>query len=316
MTIPSGPYIPERHTPSDPVIRTSDMQAAPTKATPVDADGVSIIDSAASNAFKRVLWSQIKATLKTYFDTLYSAASWGSITGTLSSQTDLQTALNAKVTSGGALGTPSSGTVTNLTGTASININGTVGATTPTTGAFTTLTSSGSVNTSNIWGTGSAAGGIALRTSAAATSFVECVGSTLLVNNIGNYTAAINRSSANAFSTTSDGGYYWGPSTTSAHSIGAVASLTQSGGVVSVNTTTAANALGSLACANVTASGTIKAGTYTVATLPSASANTRARAFASDSSLAFNSTNLGSTVTAGGSNLVPVFSNGTNWVIG
>jgi len=42
--------------------------------------------------------------------------------------------------SGGALGTPSSGTVTNLTGTASININGTVGATTPTTGVFTTAT--------------------------------------------------------------------------------------------------------------------------------------------------------------------------------
>lgn len=42
--------------------------------------------------------------------------------------------------SGGALGTPSSGTVTNLTGTASININGTVGATTPTTATFTTAT--------------------------------------------------------------------------------------------------------------------------------------------------------------------------------
>lgn len=46
----------------------------------------------------------------------------------------------AFVVNGGALGTPSSGTVTNLTGTASININGTVGATTPTTGAFTTVT--------------------------------------------------------------------------------------------------------------------------------------------------------------------------------
>ena len=44
-----------------------------------------------------------------------------------------------------ALGTPSSGTVTNLTGTASININGTVGATTATTGAFTTLTTSSTV---------------------------------------------------------------------------------------------------------------------------------------------------------------------------
>ena len=47
--------------------------------------------------------------------------------------------------SGGALGTPSSGTVTNLTGTASININGTVGATTANTGAFTTLTTTGNL---------------------------------------------------------------------------------------------------------------------------------------------------------------------------
>jgi hypothetical protein len=44
-----------------------------------------------------------------------------------------------------ALGTPASGVVTNLTGTASININGTVGATTPTTGAFTDVTTSGTV---------------------------------------------------------------------------------------------------------------------------------------------------------------------------
>jgi hypothetical protein len=51
----------------------------------------------------------------------------------------------AFVTNGGALGTPSSGTVTNLTGTASININGTVGASTPNTGSFTTLTTSSTV---------------------------------------------------------------------------------------------------------------------------------------------------------------------------
>ena len=47
------------------------------------------------------------------------------------------------VVQGGALGTPSSGTVTNLTGTASININGTVGATTASSGAFTTLSATG-----------------------------------------------------------------------------------------------------------------------------------------------------------------------------
>jgi len=54
----------------------------------------------------------------------------------------------AFVTFNGALGTPSSGTVTNLTGTASININGTVGATTPGTGAFTTLSASSTLTAS------------------------------------------------------------------------------------------------------------------------------------------------------------------------
>ena len=49
-----------------------------------------------------------------------------------------------------ALGTPASGVVTNLTGTASININGTVGATTANTGAFTTLSASGNTILSNV----------------------------------------------------------------------------------------------------------------------------------------------------------------------
>jgi hypothetical protein len=55
----------------------------------------------------------------------------------------------AFVVNGGALGTPSSGTVTNLTGTASININGTVGATTPAAGTFTSVTLSGTSSNLN-----------------------------------------------------------------------------------------------------------------------------------------------------------------------
>jgi len=54
---------------------------------------------------------------------------------------------------GGALGIPSSGTVTNLTGTASININGTVGATTASTGAFTTLSATGVITSTLATGT-------------------------------------------------------------------------------------------------------------------------------------------------------------------
>jgi hypothetical protein len=59
----------------------------------------------------------------------------------------------AFVVNGGALGTPSSGTVTNLTGTASININGTVGATTANTGAFTTISASGVITSTVVTGT-------------------------------------------------------------------------------------------------------------------------------------------------------------------
>jgi hypothetical protein len=74
----------------------------------------------------------------------------GSITGL---GTGVATALavntgsaGAFVVNGGALGTPSGGTVTNLTGTASININGTVGATTANTGAFTTISATGQIS--------------------------------------------------------------------------------------------------------------------------------------------------------------------------
>ena len=52
------------------------------------------------------------------------------------------------------LGTPASGTVTNLTGTASININGTVGATTPAAGAFTSGTFSTTLGVTGAASTG------------------------------------------------------------------------------------------------------------------------------------------------------------------
>lgn len=47
--------------------------AATSKGTPVDADELPLVDSAASNVLKRLTWANLKATLKTYFDTLYQA---------------------------------------------------------------------------------------------------------------------------------------------------------------------------------------------------------------------------------------------------
>ena len=43
------------------------------KATPVDADEMCLLNSAGAWILKKVTWTNIKATLKTYFDTLYSA---------------------------------------------------------------------------------------------------------------------------------------------------------------------------------------------------------------------------------------------------
>jgi hypothetical protein len=49
--------------------------AAAGKTTPVDADSLNIFDSAASNAMKTLTFTNLKAFLKTYFDTLYQAVS-------------------------------------------------------------------------------------------------------------------------------------------------------------------------------------------------------------------------------------------------
>jgi len=47
------------------------INGATAKTTPIDADMIGIMDSAASNILKKLSWANIKATLKTYFDTVY-----------------------------------------------------------------------------------------------------------------------------------------------------------------------------------------------------------------------------------------------------
>jgi len=50
------------------------LNAATAKTTPVDADTIPLSDSAASGALKKLSWANLKATAKTYFDTIYQAA--------------------------------------------------------------------------------------------------------------------------------------------------------------------------------------------------------------------------------------------------
>jgi hypothetical protein len=64
---------------------------------------------------------------------------------------------------------------------------------------------------------------------------------------------------------------------------------------------------------DLTVSGTVKTGSYTVATLP-LTPSTGMRAQVTDSSVAAHG-HFGATVAAGGANTVPVFYDGTNWII-
>ena len=86
--------------------------AATAKATPDDDDELALLDSAATWTLKKLTWANLKAVLKTYFDTLYLGAA--------------STAANAAELLGATWAEP-----------------GAIGATTPSTGAFTTLSTGG-----------------------------------------------------------------------------------------------------------------------------------------------------------------------------
>jgi hypothetical protein len=51
-----------------------DVDLTESKSTPIDADNLLLQDSADLSIWKKLSWANVKATLKTYFDTLYQAA--------------------------------------------------------------------------------------------------------------------------------------------------------------------------------------------------------------------------------------------------
>jgi hypothetical protein len=57
---------------SDLPASMQDIHAATGKTTPDDSDEIGLLDSAASYVLKKLTWANAKATLKTYFDTLYA----------------------------------------------------------------------------------------------------------------------------------------------------------------------------------------------------------------------------------------------------
>lgn len=81
-----------------------------------------------------------------------------------------------------------------------------------------------------------------------------------------------------------------------------------SAGVIAIGTGAWGNTSGSLSLTNITASGTIKLGSYTVATLPTP--ETGMRCHVTDAS----APSYGVTVSGGGAVTIPVFYNGADWI--
>ncbi len=83
------------------------INGADGKTTPVDADEIGLSDSAASNVLKKLTWANIKATLKSYFDTLYQVTLTFGIANTNKVQIDSEDVVEndyAKFTDSGVKG--------------------------------------------------------------------------------------------------------------------------------------------------------------------------------------------------------------------
>lgn len=73
------------------------IHSATGKTTPVDADELALVDSAASNVLKKLTWANLKATLKSYFDAIYvtTPGAWTAYTPTVTAGTGTFTTASA-----------------------------------------------------------------------------------------------------------------------------------------------------------------------------------------------------------------------------
>jgi hypothetical protein len=246
----------------------------------------------------------------------------GAAPATTTTGTGVLTALGTNVGSAGAfvafngaLGTPSSGTVTNLTGTASININGTVGATTATTGAFTTVTATGNVRCGD---------GAAFVFGPLTTTYISGASST---SSWSFYNNAILRLSMDSngrlrhfanneqygvllnYGSTANGVYLGSAGAnifTVSSSAGTEYYRVDSSGNLLIGTTTSPTTSKGLVV-----SGPIRKFGYTVATLPTAGVAGRCAYVTNALAPTF-----GAAVAGGGAVVIPVFDNGVAWIVG
>jgi hypothetical protein len=153
------------------------LTAATAKTTPIDADTIPLTDSAASNALKKVTWANIKATLASYFGTVYAAL--------------VHTHVSANITDATSAATANKIVLRDATGGANF---GAVGA--------TSVTSSESITTTGINGFISTSGYDATITTTGSNGAISTIGSDAGISTSGS-DASISTSGDNAYIQTS-----------------------------------------------------------------------------------------------------------------
>lgn len=327
--------------------------AATSKATPVDADELPLVDSAASNVLKKLTWANLKATAKAYFDTLYDAAGAAAaittITGNSGSATKLQTARALWGNNFDGTAAISAGlSITPAANTSALLVNSHTQTTSnPAINIAQTWNAGGVVFTAdflNVTNTASAAGSLLVDRQVGGVSVfnVDKTGAITVPNSVGLFTALfgtlflgpsgatvrLGASGSYASAAVNDSGFIARanmPIGWSANNIlpnpGAwkVALGANATDVVEVNNGTL-NTLRDLKLRNLLAGGGngsyVQTPSMTVANLAAAAtAGAGARAFVTDATTTL-ALGIGVAVTGGGSNKVPVYSDGSSWLIG
>ena len=324
----------------------SKLHAATAKNTLSDADEVGGTDSAASWGLIRTTWANVKAFLKTYFDTLYQAV--------LVSGTNIKTINGSTVLGSGNLTVSASaaGSDTQVQfndggsafgGDAGLTFNKATMALSV--GGATVTTSNPVLNLTQTWNAGaiaftgfrlnitdtaSASGSLPMDVQVGGSSKLSLTKAGLLtvpsltVSGSGNSTTIVGNASvtnnvvwANGWGTLAGNSSMLSIFTAGSAPIAISGNSTRvmignTAGEVEINNGTVGTYRDLKARNLVAIGGVVTHASFTVATLPSASTSgTGAQAFVTDA----NATTPRSTVAGGGSNKVNVFSDGTNWLI-
>lgn len=114
------------------------INAATSKATPVDADELAMADSAASNVLKKLTWANLKAAIKAYYDGVTATLTGKTINLASNTVSATRAQMDAACSDGDFVFQSQAASVTTLTTSGNSSLGGVVSRATP--GVLTTTT--------------------------------------------------------------------------------------------------------------------------------------------------------------------------------